>query len=881
MDPTADKGGGISTDALRLRESTRDKNWAALGVAGFIVWVLEPIYWVFDFFLVPDHATGALVMRSVLFVLGVIVHMLARRKGGVLRKHDYAVSCILGVAVGWSMNLLVYWEGWPEADYFVGIMFVMIAVGFLFSWPLKLTLAFYGVILAPFFVPLFWAADRITMVAISHILYLCTTALVTGFSQHFRAQLESREFYANLHLERTKESLEDALVQLKQLDKLKSQFFNTITHELRTPLTMIMAPVDVMRSEQATVSNSSRRKYLDAVWKNGLKLLNLINSLLDLAKLAERFLRLQLTETSLRPLLEEILEHALPLAARKEIELRLTITQDPQGLYVDLDKMERVVVNLLSNALKFTPAGGTVEVLLGVDNGQAVLAFRDTGIGIAQDKREAIFERFTQGDADVTRQFGGTGIGLALVKEIIELHRGSIEVDSVQNEGSTFTVRLTLGQEHFEAGTVDRRSRRTAPSIDLRRAEDAVPTEWSRNLTQRSDYRFFELEEATERRVISERDDAGKDTKVLIVEDNVDIIRFISVLLSAEHSVYTAGDGKQGLELALRERPDLIVTDYMMPEMDGLRLIEALRADPITVDTPIIMLTAKTEVEDRAAARGCGADVYIAKPFSPQELQLAVRRELEKQGRKVDDIIQAQANSLEHISAGLAHELHNPLSYIRNASFVVGETLSTLRGAVGSGGEDLEALGKKVDMAMVRLDRMHAIMDKGVVRIQQIVELIQRYARDGYPDTPSELELDQVVRDVIALVQPRDGADVTLDMALGCEGATVKAIPEELNQVVGNLVQNAYDAVGENGIVRVETRRDGDNAIFQVTDDGPGIPREDQKRIFAPFFSTKTGQGKGIGLTIVQRVVRQACGRVEVISKEGAGATIRVSLPAS
>ncbi len=416
-------------DEVGFRESVRERNWSSLAIAAFIVWFLEPLYWLLDRYLIPEHRGETLALRIGLLLLAFALHVVAARKGGRLRRFDFEVTLFLALAVSFSMIALVFLDGGYESDYFVGLMFVMIAVGFLFSWPLRVVIGFYIAIFVPFFAPLAmgWEQLHDAPEAVGHFVYLGTTAFVTGISQMYRFALEAKEFHATRALEHTKTSLESALDKLQELDRLKSHFFSNITHELRTPLTMIMSPIEAMMAEVAESAASSR--YLDTMWRNALKLLKLINDLLDLAKLGEKYLRLRIQQTDLVDLLDEILDHGRPLAARKEIDVHFEIAERSTELWVDLEKMERVVVNLVSNALKFTPDGGKVRVVLGkAPNGDSTIAVHDTGPGIPPEKLEAIFDRFTQADESVTRKYGGTGIGLAFAREIVELHRGRIEV---------------------------------------------------------------------------------------------------------------------------------------------------------------------------------------------------------------------------------------------------------------------------------------------------------------------------------------------------------------------------------------------------------------------------------------------------------------------
>ncbi len=674
------------------------------------------------------------------------------------------------------------------------------------------------------------------------------------------------------------ERITEDRVRIENLDRLRTQFFSNITHEFRTPLTMIMAPLEGLLEGDIGNLRPQQKEYLRPIQRNALKLLKLINDLLDLAKIEEKYLRLRVEQTDLVNLVTDIVEQARPLASRKGITLGLAVGKVESDLQVDIEKMERVLVNLISNALKFTEPEGRVDISLESRGNEVQLGVRDTGVGIASDQLDRIFERFSQADSTTTRRYGGTGIGLALAKEIVELHGGRITVESHEGEGSQFTIHLKRGGAHLQPEVLERRVS-IHPATEERRGEDREPREWTRLLLERKDYRFLEIAEATERRIASRGEAAPKSTKILVVEDNADVLRFVNMQLNEEHEVYLAQDGLKGLELATRELPDVIVTDYMMPEMDGLSLIRALRSDPKTRNIPVIMLTAKNQVQDRIDAREAGAEIYLNKPFSPRELRSAVGQLLEQRGRQLSHALHEQVKSLELISAGLAHEIHNPLNYIRNSLFIIDE-LSTQIHKLANDPERVKELPKLVQDSQDKITRMHQIAKKGIARIARTVELVRNYAREGHVREPSSLGIDRMIEDMAPLLSPANDYDIRVELDLKAPGACVSCIAEDLQRSIGNIWQNALDAVGPGGHVMLRTRLESDFVIIEVKDDGPGIPREQLGRIFVPFYTTKNpGQGLGLGLSIAYQVINQIGGSIDVDSVEKVGTTFRVRLP--
>ncbi|MCB9530847.1 MAG: response regulator [Myxococcales bacterium] len=879
--PSAETGAPPSADDLeRLRRTARARNWLGLRLAGPIVWALEPIYWLYDkVYLPPEHLPVTAVLRAVLFSFGVVMHAIALKTPRRLREYDVQLSVALALAVTATMHTLIVWSGGLESDYFVGVIFVMIAVGFLFTWPLRWILTFYTLALLPFGALGVGAGGATSPEGWSHLLYVTTTAGITGFTQRFRQKLELREQLAQLELGRLTVSLESALAKLTELDRAKTEFFSNITHELRTPLTMILSPVEALLADRDELTPRQEQS-LQLARKHALKQLKLVNDILDLSKIEERHLRLDLQEVDLQAFLDDIVANVADLAQRKEIEIVGVVASDVPPIWLDAEKLERAVINLIANALKFSDVGGQVRVSARREGDVVRIDVADDGIGIPEDKLETIFERFVQADASTTREYGGTGIGLAFARSIARMHGGDIIARSALGMGATFTLSLRVGREHFGADVIERRRRDEGAPVE-KRADDRGAREWAQAIVENAEYRYLDVAEVTDRRLVVRTDDGDKNTRVLVVEDSLDVLQFIHSQLADKHSVYLARDGLQGLELARRERPDLVITDYMMPGLDGVGLIAAIRAEAELAEIPVVLLTAKAAPEDRRLGREVGADVYLAKPFDPAELNAVVKRLIETRGRVASNLVRAHAKSLELISAGLAHEIHNPLSWVKNAQFVIAESARKIAGAARAS-NDTE-LAAAVEKPLSRVETMLPVAERGISRIERIVELVRRYAREGYPVTAIDIEFDALARETLAsgvVVPP----DATLTIELGCPGVFVAGIPDEMLQVVRTLTQNALDAVKSTAGARVvvSTRCDGDRLLFCVVDDGPGIPPDLLPRIFTPFFSTKpSSEGMGLGLAITYQVVTAAQGTIRADSHVGEGTTFTVRLPIS
>jgi predicted ATPase/signal transduction histidine kinase/DNA-binding response OmpR family regulator/tRNA A-37 threonylcarbamoyl transferase component Bud32 len=418
--------------------------------------------------------------------------------------------------------------------------------------------------------------------------------------------------------ERTRE-LKEQSEKLEEMDKIKSRFFANISHEFRTPLTLIMGPLE-QRLTQCT--DKRQQEEVQMMLRSSRRLLGLINQLLDLSRLDHGRMKLQACRQDIIPFLKGVLATFASLALRKKLELTFQTEQKNITLYFDAEQLEKVVTNLLSNAMKFTPAGGKISVTAaahpGTDErypgGRLEITVSDTGTGIPPDRLPYIFDRFYQAGGLTGHEGRGTGIGLALAKELVKLHCGEISVQSTEGKGSEFFIRLPLGKAHL---TTDQ----TAISD-----RDPIGEASDREISAKT-FTYLENDEpaAEESEPGSAPPDITGKNIILVVEDNPDMRRYIRGPLEAGYTVVEAADGKQGLEKAGEIIPDLIVSDIMMPRLDGYQLCAALKKDIKTSHIPVILLTAKASEESIIEGLETGADDYITKPFNTKILLTRIK----------------------------------------------------------------------------------------------------------------------------------------------------------------------------------------------------------------------------------------------------------------
>jgi len=422
--------------------------------------------------------------------------------------------------------------------------------------------------------------------------------------------------------------------KLQELDHMKSRFFANISHEFRTPLTLILGPVEQIRAGQF---RDNLNEACDMMLRNGQRLLRLINQLLDLAKLEAGSMALHARPENIAGFLKGLVLSFASAAERKRINLTIFASEENLIVFFDRDKLEKIISNLLSNALKFTPENGKIAVAVcrGKRRGERpfaptneciVISVIDTGPGIPANQLNRIFDRFYQVDASHTstssvREHEGTGIGLALTKELVELHHGEIFVESEVGRGTTFIVRLPLGREHLKPEEVI--SEQLAVSSDqfLVSRDENIEVQASDHLKSTNGHRQqVEAERRSRFFGTTSNEQQGDETIILVVEDNRDVCTYIRQYLEPIFKMFEAHDGIEGVAKALEIIPDLIISDVMMPKRDGNELCRILKSDEKTSHVPIIMLTAKADSESKVQGLEIGADDYLIKPFDSREL---------------------------------------------------------------------------------------------------------------------------------------------------------------------------------------------------------------------------------------------------------------------
>jgi response regulator RpfG family c-di-GMP phosphodiesterase/signal transduction histidine kinase len=637
-----------------VQKAVRDARIASVAAS-----VAFPLFGILDYFLYSRLFAVFLIIRFVVITMSMGIYMLTFTSFGGrhprgLGMMEYLICCL-------SIALMVHLTGDPSSPYYAGINLTLII--FLAIMPLDLkrtaiiSLIVYGSYLVPMLV-----LKRVSEIApiLNNNFFMLATIVLVVLSAHFATRMRFREFSARFNLAHANE-------ELKKLDVLKSQFFANVSHEVRTPLTSILAPIQSLYQGDLGTLDPEHHRLVSQVYRNALKLLDMINQMLDFSKFEAGKMQLRLKHLDIDEMARDIVTTFQDVTERKGLKLRYVAEGDLRPVYLDADKLERILTNLIRNAIKFTESG-SITVRAGASNGSQWLEVRDTGIGIPSEHLPNIFNRFQQVDSSSTRKYEGTGLGLTIVKESVELMQGSITVHSEERRGTTFHVELPGNLEQLAPDAFIERRREPARRQP---AEDFEGDDRRKQARRESDRARITVDDLAliEQDLMALRasENHGTETparahtdRIILVEDNVDLRAYISKMLARfGHEVATAIDGLDGWEHILADLPDLVISDIMMPRMDGYELVGRIKSTDKTRHIPVILITAKPELESKLEGLEKGADDYLPKPINIRELdariknllvtrnlQQALAREAEL-GARMEELSMSFSQSLE------------------------------------------------------------------------------------------------------------------------------------------------------------------------------------------------------------------------------------------
>jgi signal transduction histidine kinase len=782
--------------------------------------------------------------------------------------------------VTWFMGplMMILWMIYtipdPLSPYYAGLNIILLAMGLISPWTYRQNLFITIFVLGMYVVVSF--ARKIpqpTEYILNNTTFLFLTAAFVVMGSVINARQRFHEFTLRWELDKNRRAMEETNRKLMELDQIKSRFFANISHELRTPLTLLIAPLETLLHRFSF--DRETKELLGTMHSNGMRLLKLINDLLDLVRLESGRMEVRQEPLKLSDFIKGLASAARQVADDKRIRLEIDVDPELGVILGDRDKLEKILLNLTFNALKFTPAGGKIQLRAQHLDEHLLLSVSDTGVGISEKNLAYVFDRFWQADGSSKRKYQGVGIGLSLVKELVEIQSGTVEVQSQEGKGTTFTVRLPfqLAELHKEPKE-DGSPEEVAP---VAKDNGSRSEEWLANL-----YRRAELFPA-----VSPIKDAVKSLSggsnghlpaLLVADDEPDMLRFITSQLSAHYRVIEAVDGQQAVEKAGQFLPDVILLDMMMPEKDGLQACREIREHVPTQNIPIILLTARADEDTKLAALNAGASDFLAKPFSTTELHVRIKnlveshqyqRKLSKQNQVLESTIDQLKDtetqlvqteklaSLGRMSAGIIHEINNPLNFATTGLF------------------NLRNKGKYIaPEQQEEYDEVLQDIEDGIKRVKNIVSDLRMFT---HPDTESldQVDVAEVVSSALRFLSNEWKDHVQIQQQLQ-EHQTIWGNKNKLIHVLVNLLQNSMDALkhktfeNEKPTICIEGKTENDKSVLTVRDNGAGIPNEHLDKIFDPFFTTKdVGEGMGLGLSICYRIVQECDGRISVRTEEG------------
>ncbi|MDB6034396.1 MAG: Integral rane sensor hybrid histidine kinase, partial [Verrucomicrobiales bacterium] len=647
-------------------------------VGCFLVITLMPAGSLLDYFVYPERLGTFFVLRLLCSLCaGLILGFLYTGAG---RKHIQKLGIIVPLLpVIFIAGMISIREGF-SSPYYAGLNLVLLAVGTVLHWTLLESIVAVLLVLG-----IYIGAGTVygdiprAGILVNNFYFISLMDIIVVVGTYFQSRQRLREFALRFELDRNREQLEENNRKLKDLDEAKSRFFANISHELRTPLTLLIAPLENLIQRFGRQADQDTQNLLATMQANGMRLLKLINDLLDLVRMESGAMVVRREALDAEDLAKGLISAVRQVAEDKRIRLESYIDPALGPVMADRDKLEKIILNLLFNALKFTPSGGRVELRAEKRGDHFVLIVCDTGMGISEKNLANVFSRFWQADDSSRRKYQGVGIGLALVKELTEVQGGTASVASKEGQGTTFTIQLPYEKAEVTAAPVVEKNGEKSSNGS---GGTVTSQEWLSNLYRRAE--MFPAMTPVQQSMRPAEAGFSKLPKVLIADDEPDMLRFLKSQLSSRYQVIESVDGQQAIEKAAQFLPDIILLDMMMPEKDGLQACRELRQRNTTQSIPIILLTARADEETKLAALSAGASDFLAKPFSTTELHVRIKnlvdsfhyqRKLSKQNQVLENTIDQlketetqlvqteKLASLGRMSAGIIHEINNPLNF--------------------------------------------------------------------------------------------------------------------------------------------------------------------------------------------------------------------------
>lgn len=678
-------------------------------------------------------------------------------------------------------------------------------------------------------------------------------------------ELRTRAEAMELEIYQRAQQLQETNQKLREAERVKNEFFANVSHELRTPLSLILAPLESILSDKNISLSAAQLTLLYTIHNNTIRLLQLVTGLLDFAKFEAGKMKVEREPTNISSIISSILHDFEPLMKEKEIDCTCTMENAEQWVMMDHYLFERILFNLLSNAVKFTPSGGRVMVTMHIEDDQLQLSVQDTGIGIADIEIPKLFQKFRQVEGSSTRRFEGTGLGLAMVREFTELLGGSVSVSSQPGHGSTFTV------------------------ICPARATQPVHVKHKTAIT--ANYLPQYVRSATNTGG-SDINVGRRALKVLICEDNEELAVYISSLLSDLCATRVARDGRQGLDLVASWKPDLVMTDVMMPEKDGIAVCTAIKSNPQTSGITVVLLTALTHREAMMKGWEAKADEYLFKPFHPDELVTRIRSLLGNiiERRNASELMEQKNKELAYAQVEMeqkkkleeyAHELERYNTELEEFAYISSHDMKSpvmsLHGIVDLM-DQKKAVREEFKDLFELVKSSTTQMKKTITALNEVIAF-----RKTLKVPKDTIDFQEILDEVkIGIYDIIDSSQATIQADFSaCRYVLFPSV--HLKSIMQNLIVNAikYKKEGLPPVIDIKTAQEDHYVILKVSDQGSGIDLNLYKdKLYGLFqrFHKQNADGMGIGLHMIYSIIRSYDGKIEVESEVDRGTTFTIYL---
>ncbi|KTD53666.1 sensor histidine kinase [Legionella santicrucis] len=635
-------------------------------------------------------------------------------------------------------------------------------------------------------------------------------------------EMEIEIYQRAQEIQTVNKQLQEVNSHLALLDQMKTQFFANISHELRTPLMLILGPLDTLLGDKPLTS--SQTKKIQLIKENALLLLKHVNDLLDIAKFDAAKLKINYYNIDFVTLVKKVLSLFEADIEAKELQVSCDF---PKKLFIQIDneKIERVILNLLSNSIKFNPVHGKINLKLHKKKNHAEFSIEDNGPGIPSKFKEAVFERFFQMEESLYHS-AGTGLGLAIVKDFVESHKGTIKVKKSNLGGAQFIIQIPL----------------KAPENQL--VHSMQPP-----------LRMLEIPHHVKKQKTGVMQTKGVENAnrplILIVEDNLAMNEFLCEILSKDYRIICAQDGKEGLEKAIELLPHVIISDIMMPNMNGIEMVHALRQHSSLLSTPIMIVTAKADDELRVRILQEGAQDYMTKPFSAQELKARIANLV---------LVKNAEDELERFVYLASHDLKSPLPAIEHlVSWIEEDTENQLT---------------------PQSRKYLSFLRKRAYRMSNLLDGLLKYAQAGGIHSKIEtINFPELVSNVAHKVDTANDFDIHCDRCTFSIKAEKTPLQEVLYELIDNSVKHHHLHKGH---IKVGVIEKTGYYEFFVADDGPGIEGAYQDRIFQLFQTLQSRdifESSGVGLSIAKKIVETQGSNIWVESAKNQGAVFHFTWP--